>query len=71
MLATGIRAQLGIKIFGDDLDALQKKAFEMEQIVNKIPGATGVAPSRVQGKPYLEIEAWLPLAASDVEANTF
>lgn len=23
------------------------------------------------GKPYLEIEAWLPLAASDVEANTF
>jgi Cu(I)/Ag(I) efflux system membrane protein CusA/SilA len=55
MLATGIRAQLGIKIFGDDLDALQKKAFEMEQIVNKIPGATGVAPSRVAGKPYLEI----------------
>ena len=55
MLATGIRAQLGIKIFGDDLDALQKKAFEVEQVVNKIPGATGVAPSRVQGKPYLEI----------------
>ena len=55
MLATGIRAQLGIKIFGDDLDALQRKAFEVEQIVNKIPGATGVAPSRVQGKPYLEI----------------
>ena len=55
MLATGIRAQLGIKLFGDDLDALQKKAFELEQIVNKIPGATGVAPSRAQGKPYLEI----------------
>ena len=55
MLATGIRAQLGIKIFGDDLDALQKKAFEVEQVVNKISGATGVAPSRVQGKPYLEI----------------
>jgi Cu(I)/Ag(I) efflux system membrane protein CusA/SilA len=55
MLATGIRAQLGIKIFGDDLDALQQKAFALEQIVNKIPGATGVAPSRVAGKPYLEI----------------
>ena len=55
MLATGIRAQLGIKIFGDDLDALQQKAFALEQIVNKIPGATGVAPSRVQGKPYLEV----------------
>ncbi|MSU25067.1 MAG: efflux RND transporter permease subunit [Opitutus sp.] len=57
MLATGIRAQLGIKIFGNDLDALQQKAFEVEQVVNKIPGATGVAPSRVQGKPYLEITA--------------
>ncbi|MEO6568126.1 MAG: CusA/CzcA family heavy metal efflux RND transporter, partial [Opitutaceae bacterium] len=57
MLSTGIRAQLGIKIFGNDLDALQQKAFEIEQVVNKISGATGVAPSRVQGKPYLEITA--------------
>ncbi|MSU73040.1 MAG: efflux RND transporter permease subunit [Opitutus sp.] len=57
MLSTGIRAQLGIKVFGNDLDALQQKAFEIEQIVNRIPGATGVAPSRVQGKPYLEITA--------------
>jgi Cu(I)/Ag(I) efflux system membrane protein CusA/SilA len=55
MLSTGIRAQLGIKIFGDDLDALQKKAFEVAALVEKIPGATGVAPSRVKGKPYLEI----------------
>jgi copper/silver efflux system protein len=55
MLSTGIRAQLGIKIFGNDLDGLQQKAFEVEQVVNKIEGATGVAPSRVQGKPYLEI----------------
>jgi Cu(I)/Ag(I) efflux system membrane protein CusA/SilA len=55
MLSTGIRAQLGLKIFGDDLDALQRKAFEIEAVVNKIPGAAGVSPSRVQGKPYLEI----------------
>ncbi|MBI5767670.1 MAG: efflux RND transporter permease subunit [Verrucomicrobia bacterium] len=57
MLSTGIRAQLGIKIFGNDLDALQQKAFAVEQVVNKIAGATSVAPSRVQGKPYLEITA--------------
>ncbi len=57
MLSTGIRAQLGIKIFGNDLDALQQKAVEIAQVVNRIPGATGVAPSRVQGKPYLEITA--------------
>jgi len=56
MISTGIRAQVGIKIFGDDLNALQEKAFEVEKIVQKVRGATGIAPSRVQGKPYLEIE---------------
>jgi Cu(I)/Ag(I) efflux system membrane protein CusA/SilA len=56
MLSTGIRAQLGVKILGDDLDALQEKAFEVERVVRSVPGAVGVAPSRVQGKPYLEIE---------------
>jgi copper/silver efflux system protein len=55
MLSTGIRAQVGIKILGDNLDALQAKAFEVERIVREIPGATGVAPSRAQGKPYLEV----------------
>ena len=57
MLSTGMRAQLGVKIFGDDLDALQKKALEIAALVEKVPGATGVAPSRVEGKPYLEIVA--------------
>ena len=56
MLSTGIRAQVGVKILGDNLDALQQKAFEIEKLVSQIPGAIGVAPSRVQGKPYLEIE---------------
>ena len=44
-----------MKIFGDNLDALQAKAFEVERVIEQIPGAIGVAPSRVQGKPYLEI----------------
>jgi copper/silver efflux system protein len=56
MISTGIRAQLGVKILGDDLDALQAKAFEVEKVIQKVRGATGIAPSRVQGKPYLEIE---------------
>jgi Cu(I)/Ag(I) efflux system membrane protein CusA/SilA len=55
MTSTGIRAQVGVKIFGDNLDALQAKAFEVQRVVEQIQGATGVAPSRVQGKPYLEI----------------
>jgi Cu(I)/Ag(I) efflux system membrane protein CusA/SilA len=55
MISTGIRAPVGIKILGDNLDALQKKAFEVERVVRQIPGAVGVAASRVQGKPYLDI----------------
>lgn len=56
MISTGIRAQVGVKVLGDNLDALQSKAFEIERVVRSIPGATGVAPSRVQAKPYLEIQ---------------
>jgi len=55
MLYTGIRAQVGVKIFGDNLDKLQRKAFEVEKVINSIEGAAGVSPSRVQGKPYLNI----------------
>ena len=56
MLYTGIRAQVGIKIYGDNLDKIQRKAFEIEKIVRSIDGATGVSASRVQGKPYLNIK---------------
>jgi Cu(I)/Ag(I) efflux system membrane protein CusA/SilA len=56
MLYTGIRAQVGIKIYGDNLDAIQRKAYEIEHLVRQIPGAAGVSPSRVQGKPYLNVK---------------
>lgn len=55
MLSTGIRAQVGVKILGDDLETLQRVAFDVERIVREVRGAVGVAPSRVQAKPYLEI----------------
>ena len=45
MISTGIRAQVGVKILGDDLDALQAKAFEVEKVIRQIPGAVGVAPT--------------------------
>ncbi len=60
MTSTGIRAQVGVKIFGDNLDALQRKAFEVQRIIEQIQGAIGVAPSRVLGKPYLEIAVRRP-----------
>ncbi len=63
MISTGIRAQLGVKVLGDDLDALQQKAFEVERVVQDVRGAVGVALSRVQGKPYLEVEVDRPAMA--------
>jgi len=56
MLSTGVRAQLGVKFFGDDPNELQHCAFEAEKIIHEVRGATGVTASRSQGKPYLEIE---------------
>jgi Cu(I)/Ag(I) efflux system membrane protein CusA/SilA len=55
MLATGIRSQVAVKILGENLDALQEKAYEVERVIREVPGAVGVAPSRVQGKPYVEV----------------
>ncbi len=55
MLSTGIRAQLGIKVLGPDLETIQQVAYEIEDLVRRVPGAAGVAASRTQGKPYVEI----------------
>ncbi len=56
MLSTGIRAQLGVKLFGEDAGELQRWALEAEKMLREIPGASGVGASRTQGKPYVEIE---------------
>ena len=63
MVSTGIRAQLGVKLLGDNLDQLQQLAFDVEKVVREVPGAVGVAPSRVQGKPYLNVEIDRPAMA--------
>ena len=56
MLSTGIRAQVGVKIFGDNLPAMQQKATQVAEIIRSIPGAAGVTASRNQGKPYLNVQ---------------
>ncbi|MES2308972.1 MAG: CusA/CzcA family heavy metal efflux RND transporter [Verrucomicrobiota bacterium] len=54
MLSTGIRAQLGVKIFGPNLDTIQKTAFDVERILKTVPGAADVIAERFTGTPYLE-----------------
>jgi Cu(I)/Ag(I) efflux system membrane protein CusA/SilA len=43
MLSTGIRAQVGIKVLGSDLETIQQVAFKIEELVRQVPGAMGVA----------------------------
>ena len=52
-LLEGVRAELAIKIFGDDLNLLKAKADEIAQIVSEVPGAADVQPDQVSGTPQL------------------
>lgn len=55
MLSTGSRMQVAVKLFGNDLDLLEKKSLEVEAVLRKIPGAADVYARRNVGAPYLEI----------------
>ncbi len=41
-MISGVKAQIGIKIYGDDLDLLRRKAQEMEQAIKSVPGIADV-----------------------------
>jgi Cu(I)/Ag(I) efflux system membrane protein CusA/SilA len=55
MLSTGVRTDLGLKIFGPDLDTLEKIAINAESMLREIPGAADVVAERVQGGSFLDI----------------
>ena len=54
-MIAGIRTDLGIKIFGDDLEVLKAKASEVEAIVRSIPGSVDIYTEQITGQPVLEI----------------
>jgi Cu(I)/Ag(I) efflux system membrane protein CusA/SilA len=56
MLSTGIRTQVGVKVFGKDLRVIEEKAAEIERVLHKVPGAVDVYAERITGAPYLEID---------------
>lgn len=56
MLSTGVRTDLGIKIFGTDLDTLEQLAIQAERIVRKVPGAADLYAERTQGGLFLDIK---------------
>lgn len=54
-LVAGTKAQLIIKLFGEDINLLKEKAEDISKIVSGIKGATDVVVERVSGQPYLSI----------------
>ncbi|HYD95917.1 MAG TPA: efflux RND transporter permease subunit [Noviherbaspirillum sp.] len=56
MLSTGIRTPIGIKVFGKDLEEMEKLARQIEAVVKQVPGTTSAFAERITGGYYLEIE---------------
>jgi Cu(I)/Ag(I) efflux system membrane protein CusA/SilA len=56
MLSTGIRTPIGIKVFGKDLDEMEKLARRIEAVVKTVPGTTSAFAERITGGFYLNIE---------------
>jgi Cu(I)/Ag(I) efflux system membrane protein CusA/SilA len=55
MLSTGIRTQVGVKVFGRDLKVIEEKSAEIERVLREVPGAVDLYAERITGAPYLEI----------------
>lgn len=56
MLSTGIRTPIGIKVFGKDLNEMERLAREIETVVKAVPGTTSAFAERITGGFYLNIE---------------
>jgi Cu(I)/Ag(I) efflux system membrane protein CusA/SilA len=56
MLSTGIRTPIGIKVFGNNLEEMERVAKDIEAVVRKVPGTTSAFAERITGGFYLDIE---------------
>jgi len=56
MLSTGIRSQLGIKVFGDDLEQIEATAVAIERAVADVPGTRSAFAERSTGGFFADIE---------------
>lgn len=58
MLQSGMRAPMGLKVYGPDLKTLEKVTLDIEKLLKQVPSikAEAVLADRIVGKPYLEID---------------
>jgi Cu(I)/Ag(I) efflux system membrane protein CusA/SilA len=54
MLATGVRTPVGIKVLGNDLEAVEKVAIDLEKVVGKVEGTRSAFAERVSGGYFLD-----------------
>lgn len=54
-LITGVRADIAIKIFGDDLEYLDQKAIEIKNLIQDIPGAADIILEKTAGLPQMSV----------------
>ncbi len=55
MLSTGVRTDIGIKVFGPDLDTITRVCQQIEAVVKPVRGARDVIAAPIMGKGYLEV----------------
>jgi cobalt-zinc-cadmium resistance protein CzcA len=55
-MVTGVRADIAVKVFGDDLQVLKDKADEIARVAAGIAGAQDLRVERITGQQYLQIE---------------
>src|SRR5262245_35514542 len=63
MLSTGIRTEVGVKIFGSDINELEKRSREVASVIQTVPGAANVYAEQITGAPYIDIQIDRPAAA--------
>jgi copper/silver efflux system protein len=56
MLTTGVRSEVGVKIFGTDLSVLEDAARRVSDVLRRVPGASNVYPEQVTSGQYLNID---------------
>ena len=55
-LITGVRSDIAIKIFGDDLDYINSKANEIKSLITQVEGASDVIMEKTAGLPQIKVE---------------
>lgn len=55
-LISGVRSDVAVKIFGDDLSILSQKADEIQGILSSLPGSSGVKKEQISGLPSLKLD---------------